>query len=215
MTLAWKTAGGLLLLASALFPASVQAYTVGINGGTRMVYLRVGTGGMSGGNYSDGGTPSNLATINTVSVDVPAAAVGNGVDQTMAGDGSTTSQWDGYGFCDAGEIYIGAFFRHPSNGGGGGGPNNTATVIATYAATLSNASGDTIPMSQISWTASGNGDAGGQPFPSGTFTGSGQTVAAFVRNQWNESCHRFSYGNDQLVAAGTYTNRVTYTITAP
>lgn len=215
MTLAWKTAGGLLLLASALFPASVDAYTVGITGGSRMVYLRVGTGGMSGGNYNGGGTPTNLATINTVSVDVPAAAVGDGVDQTMDGDGSTTSQWDGYAFCDAGEIYIGAFFRHPSNGGGGGGPNNTATVIATYAATLTNASGDTIPMSQISWTASGNGDTGGQPFPSGSFTGSGQTIATFVRNRWNESCHRFRYGNDQLVAAGTYTNRVTYTITAP
>ncbi len=216
MTLAWKTAGGLLLLASALFPASVDAYTVGINGGTRMVYLRVGTGGMSGGGtYNGGGQPTNNTTVNNVAVTVPAAAVGNGVDQTMTGDGNTVSQLDGFAFCDPGEIYIGAFFRHPSNGNGGGGPNNTATVIATYAPNLTNASGDTIPMSQISWTSSGNGDNGGQPFASGSFTSSGQTVASFVRNQWNESCYRFRYGNDQLVGAGNYTNTVTYTITAP
>lgn len=215
MTLAWKTAGGLLLLASALFPASVCAYTVGINGGSRMVYLRVGTGGMSGGTYNGGGTPTNDTTINNVTVNVPAAAIGNGIDQTMTGDGNTRSQLDNFQFCDAGEIYIGAFFRHPSNGSGGGGPNNTATVIATYPPNLTNAAGDTIPMSQISWTSSGNGDTGGQPFPSGSFTGSGQTVASFVRNQWSESCYQFRYGNDQLVNAGNYINQVTYTITAP
>ena len=211
MTSAWKTAGGLLLLASAFFPAAVDAYTVGINAGSRMVYLRVGTGGMTGGNYSDGGTPANLATVNTVSVTVPANAVGNGVDQVMDGNGNTVSQWDGYAFCDAGEIYIGAFFRRPNGGGG----NNTATVTATYPANLTNASGDTIPMSQISWTSSGNGDTGAQTFGAGSFTGSGQVIGTFGRNEWNESCHRFSYGNDQLVGAGTYTNRVTYTITAP
>jgi hypothetical protein len=213
MTHAWKTAGGLLLLASAFFPASVDAYTVGINAGTRMVYLRVGTGGMTGGNgsYNGGGTPANLATINNVSVTVAANAVGNGVDQVMDGDGNTVSQWDNFQFCDAGEIYIGAFFRRPNGGGG----NNNATVTATYPPNLTNASGDTIPMSQISWTSSGNGDTGGQPFPAGSFTGSGQTIATFGRNEFNESCHRFSYGNDQLVGAGTYTNQVTYTITAP
>lgn len=213
MTHAWKTAGGLLLLASALFPAGVDAYTVGISAGSRMVYLRVGTGAMNGGNgsYNGGGTPGNLATINNVSVTVAANAVGNGVDQTMTGDGNTVSQWDNFQFCDPGEIYIGAFFRRPTGGGG----NNNATVTATYPPNLTNASGDTIPMSQISWTSSGNGDTGGQPFPAGSFTGSGQTIATFGRNEFNESCHQFRYGNDLLVGAGTYTNQVTYTITAP
>lgn len=214
MTLAWKTAGGLLLLASALFPASVGAYTFEINGGSRAVYLRVGSGGPTGGNYPRDGRPINDSTVNTVTVTVPAAAVGLGADYDMTGNGNTRSQLDGFAFCDQGEIYIGAFFRHPSNGNGGGGPNNTATVIATYPPNLTSGA-DTIPMSQVSWTSSGNGDTGAQPFASGSFTGSGQTVASLVRNLWSESCYQFRYGNDLLVNAGSYTNTVTYTITAP
>ena len=210
MSHAWKTAGGLLLLASAFFPACAPAYTVGINAGTRAVYLRVGTGGMTGGNYNGSGTPTNLATINTVSVTVPAAAVGNGVSQAMTGDGNTVSQWDGFAFCNAGQVYIGAFMRLPNNGG-----QPTATVTANYAANLTNPSGGTIPMTQISWTSSGNGDTGGQTFASGAFTTSGQPVATFGRNSWNESCLSFRYANAAVVGSGTYTNRVTYTITAP
>ena len=210
MTHAWKTAGGLLLLATAFFPACASAFTVSISAGTRAVYLRVGTGGMSGGNYNNGGTPTNLATVNTVSVTVNANAVGNGTSQAMSGDGALTSQWDGYAFCNAGQVYISAFMRIPNNGG-----SPTATVTASYAANLTNASGDTIPMSQISWTSSGNGDTGAQPFASGSFTGSGQSVASFGRNSWNESCYSFRYANSAVVGAGTYSNRVTYTITAP
>ena len=210
MTHAWKTAGGLFLLATAFFPDCVQAYTVGITAGTRAVYLRVGTGGMTGGNYSSGGTPTNLATINTVSVTVPAASVGNGTAQAMLGDGNTASQLDGFAFCNAGQVYIGAFMRLPNNAG-----NPTATVTANYAANLTNPLGGTIPMTQISWTSSGNGDTGGQPFFSGAFTTSGQAVASFGRNSWNESCLSFRYANSAVVGSGTYSNVVTYTITAP
>jgi len=208
MTHAGKTAGGLFLLAAAFFPACVSAYTVGINSGTRAVYLRVGTGGMTGGTYSGGGTPTNVTAVNTVSITLNANAVGNGVSQLMAGNGNTVSQWDNFAFCNAGQVYIGAFMRLPNNGG-------AATVRASYPANLTNASGDTIPMSQISWTSSGNGDGAGQPFASGSFSGTGQAVASFGRNSWNESCYSFRYANTNVVGAGTYTNRVTYTITAP
>jgi hypothetical protein len=34
-------------------------------------------------------------------------------------------------------------------------------------------------------------------------------------NTWNESCHTFSYANSSSVAAGTYTGRATYTLSAP
>ena len=210
MSHTWKTAGGLLLLASAFFPACADAYTVGINAGTRAVYLRVGTGGMTGGNYSGNGAPTNLATINTVSVNVAAAAVGNGVSQAMTGNGNLSSQWDGFAFCNTGQVYIGAFMRIPSDGG-----TPTARVTANYAANLTNASGDTIPMTQISWTSSGNGDTGPQTFAGGSFTTTGQPVATFGRNSWNESCLSFRYANTAVVGAGTYSNRVTYTITAP
>src|SRR3546814_19692534 len=44
-------------------------------------------------------------------------------------------------------------------------------LTVTAPANLTNANGDTIPFSQISWTSSGNGDTGAQPFPAGTFRG--------------------------------------------
>jgi hypothetical protein len=78
-----------------------------------------------------------------------------------------------------------------------------------------NATGDTIPFSQISWTSSGIGDAGAQPIPAGTFTGGTQTLATFPVNTWRESCHTFSYANAASVASGTYTGRATYTLSAP
>src|SRR5205807_994062 len=41
------------------------------------------------------------------------------------------------------------------------------------------------------------------------------TVGAIAQNQWAESCWTFSYNNTTLPAAGTYTGRVLYTLTAP
>jgi hypothetical protein len=78
-----------------------------------------------------------------------------------------------------------------------------------------NASGDTIPFTQISWTSSGNGDAGAEPIPAGAFNGGTQTLTTFKVNTWNESCHTFSYANAASVASGTYTGRATYTLSAP
>src|SRR3546814_2320549 len=85
-------------------------------------------------------------------------------------------------------------------------------LTVTAPANLTNANGDTIPFSQISWTSSGNGDTGAQPFPAGTFSGGVQTLANWPVNTWRESCHTFSYGNDAIVPAGTYSGRVTYTL---
>src|SRR5207248_575349 len=45
--------------------------------------------------------------------------------------------------------------------------------------------------------------------------GAVQTVGAIAQNQWAESCWTFSYGNTTIPAAGTYTGRVLYTLTAP
>jgi len=42
-----------------------------------------------------------------------------------------------------------------------------------------------------------------------------QTVGAIAQNQWAESCWTFSYSNTTFPAAGTYTGRVLYTLTAP
>lgn len=199
----------LLFLLLATLSTAAQAYTVNIGTGPKAAYLRVGDGSITGGFYNAGGTPSANATVNLVQVTVPAASVGNTVDQTMTGSGRTTSDYDGFAFCNAGQVYIGGFFRTPSNAAA------TATVRITAPATLTEAGGATIPISQISWTSSGNGDTGAQPFPAGTFAGGTQTLATLNRNLWAESCHTFRYGNDAIVAAGTYNARVTYTLATP
>lgn len=194
----------LLCLAS-----SARAYTVTINTGTKAAYLRIGDGTMTGGFYNAGGTPAANTTVNLVSVTVPAASVGNATAQTMTGSGRLTSDWDGFAFCNTGQVYIAAFFRLPTTA------TQNATLRVNTPTTLTTTAGDTIPISQISWTSSGNGDTGAQPFPAGTFAGGTQTLATLLRNTWAESCHTFSYANSAIVAAGTYNARATYTLATP
>jgi hypothetical protein len=198
------------LVAAVLGAPVASAYTVNINSGTRAIYLQVGNGSFTG-TYSGGGTPGVNATINKVSVTVPAAQVGNGTAQQMTSDSTqAVSFYDNYSFCNPPtQVYIGGFYRLPGNSG-------TATLsVTTSAANLVDAAGDTIPFSQISWTSSGNGDTGTEVIPGGTFTGGTQTLTTFKVNTWNESCHTFSYANASSVAAGTYTGRATYTLSAP
>lgn len=193
------------LLASPL----AQAFTVSISPGQRAIYLRVGTGSASA-NYSSGGTMQNNTTVDRVSVTVPAAQLGNGTPLPMTSSSSQgNSFYDGLAFCNApAQVYVGGFYRRPNNSG-------TATLIATSPANLVNGSGQTISFTDISWTASGNGDTGAQPIPAGAFAGGTQTLASFPVNSWRESCHAFSYDNAAVVASGTYTGRVVYTLSAP
>jgi hypothetical protein len=189
------------------------AFTVTISAGNpRIIYLQVGVGSFSG-TYNSGGTPQANPTVNVVSVSVPTAQVGTGVAQPMASNtGATSSFYDNFVFCNAGQLYVGGFYRFNNNSAGVG-----ATLTANSSTALSNGAGGTIPFSQISWVSSGNGDGTNpQPFPSGTFTGGAtQTIGTIARNQWAESCMTFSYLNAGVRAAGTYTGTVTYTLTAP
>jgi len=190
---------------------AARAFTVNITAANpKAIYLQVGVGTFTGGNYNAGGTPGNNTTINTVSVGVPAASVGTGVAQAMTTNSAQAiSFYDGFTFCNTpAQLYIGGFYRNTTNTG-------AATVTATSPANLINGTGDTIPFTQIRWTSSGNGDAGAQPFPAGTFVGGVQTIGTISRNQWAESCHTFSYANTSIRPAGTYTGRVTYTLSSP
>ena len=207
-----RAATALALAAGLLACSTGQAYTVNINRGPDAVYLRVGDGNFSGF-YASGGTPLAGGAVSQVSVTVPVAAVGNGVPQVMSANGRLTSDWDGFAFCNPGELYVGGFYRRSNNG------NVNATLTVTAPAFLASGSGDTIPISEISWTSSGNGDGGAtQPVPAGAFQAGGgtQTLASdFRRNTWRESCLSFRYANSAAVAGGSYTARVTYTLTAP
>ena len=201
-----------VLSAGLLLPAQfASAFTVNITPGARVVYLAVGNGSFTG-TLQAGGTPANNATVNTVSVTVPANVVGSGAAQPMTTNSTqATSFWDGFTFClpATQQVYIGGFFRMPGAAG------NATLSVATPVGGLVNAGGDTIPFSQIRWVSSGIGDTGAEVIPSGTFTGGTQTLASLPVNTWNESCHTFSYLNATVVAAGTYTGRAIYTLSAP
>ncbi len=209
-----------------LTAGAAHAFTITLAAAApKIVYLQIGLGTYTG-TYcgaacayvppiaqSPGSAPGINTTINKVSVNLPAAAVGNGTAQPMTTD-STQSQsfFDGFAFCNTPtQLYIGGFYRTPGASGGG----TTATVTATVPVSLTDAAGDTIPFTQISWTSGGNGDAGAEPFPAGSFTGTSQVVGSIAHDQWAESCWSFSYKNTVVPAAGTYTGRVLYTLSAP
>jgi hypothetical protein len=205
---------------------TAQAFTIALApAAPKTIYLQIGlgtwTGTYCGGtcNYNPppanvqtpGTSPGNNATINVVSVSVAANAVGNGTAQAMTTNSAqANSFFDGFAFCNPpNQLYIGGFYRTTGAGAG------TVSVTATVPTSLTDGAGDTIPFSQISWTSSGNSDAGAEPFPAGSFTGTSQSVGNIAQNQWAESCWTFSYKNTVVPAAGTYTGRVLYTLSAP
>jgi hypothetical protein len=142
-------------------------------------------------------------------VSVPVAAVGNSVAQAMASNtGATSSFDDGAAMCGAGQLYIGAYYRRPNNA------LSSAALMATPSGPLTNASGDTIAMNQISWTISGLRGGGPDHINNGAFTGAAQAIANIPRNRWIETCLNFSYANTTSPPPGTYTSTVTYTLSA-
>lgn len=184
---------------------SANAWVINITAGTRAVYLAVGNATANAAN----------ATVNRVSVSVPAAALGTGVAQPMTAiDASSSTQanspYDNYSVCTpaTGQVYIGGFFRMPS----------ASTLVAvlqvsTPAGLTSGA--NTIPFNQISWTSTALGNAAAD-IPAGTFVSGGTLfLRNFAANTWVENCHTFRYANTVKVAAGTYDGRATYTLTSP
>ena len=206
-----RTLCGAALLAAT--SSTGWAYTLTLNPASPLtVYLQVGVGSFTT-NYNAGGQPQNNTTINVVSTTLASSAVGNGTAQAMTTNSTAANSFlDGYLFCNVpGQLYIGGFYRTT------GGATAAAQVVATVPAALTDAAGDTIPFSKISWTSSGNGPGNGtEPFPAGTFIGGGmQNVGSMASNSWNESCWTFSYLNNTVPAAGTFTGAVLYTLSAP
>jgi hypothetical protein len=198
-----------IAIGSALLCGGVQAFSVSITPGTRSLFLQVGSGTMTGGNFNAGGTPGNNATINLVSVTVPAASLGAGSLAMTSDSTVATSRYDGRAFCTIpAQVYVGGFYRAP-------GSASNATLSATAPASLTSTSGSTIPFSTVSWVSAGTSDAA-PTISNGTFVGgASQTLLSIARNTWFESCLQFSYANAQFVGSGSFTGRVSYTLTAP
>ena len=197
------------LFACALAHPACHAYLVTITPGPKALYLQVGVGTFTGGNFSAGGTPGNNATINRVTVTVPPASIGAGTLPMTTDSTVTASAYDGFNFCAIpAQVYGAGLFRTP-------GASANATLTATAPTSLVNGAGNTIPFNTVSWISGGIGDAIAT-IPSGTFVGgAGQTLFSAPSNNWFESCLQFNYANLQFVPAGTFTARVSYTLTAP
>ena len=186
----------------------LSAYTITITPGPRALYLQIGNGTYTGGNYNAGGLPANNGTINVVSLSVPAASVGNGIALAMTSNSTAANSFiDGFALCNVpAQVYVGGWARTPTGAG-------TATLTIVTPPTLTSGS-DSIPFSQISWVSSGNGDTT-LAIPSGTFVGGTQTLTTIAANSWKEECFAFQYANASVPAAGTYSGRAVFTLSLP
>ncbi len=196
-----------LMLIAAGSPAAF-GWSLSINQASRRVYLHVGNGAPAGNHSATSGP------INVVRVTVPANQVGNGVPQAMTSNStqSTSLQGDNYLTCPtpSSQLLIGASYQRNNNGAPA-----SATLRVSSPPSLVNATGDTIPISEISWTVAAPGSGLPNIIPAGTFNGGSQFLATIPANTYIENCHSFRYANSAVRGAGTYTARVTYTVTSP
>jgi hypothetical protein len=178
---------------------SAHAWVLNVTPGARAIFLQVGNGANNAAN----------ATINQVSVAVPAVAVGNAAPQVMTTNSTqSNSFFDNFATCNVpAQMYVGGYFRQPTT------TTATASLQVTSPPTLTSGT-DTIPFNQISWTSTANGNAAAD-IPAGTFTGGAQFLVNIASNRWLENCHTFSYANTSIAPAGTFTGRVVYTLVAP
>lgn len=199
-----------LAFAVALLPAQFAgAWVLTISSGPKAAFLQVGNGSYSG-TYQSGGTPLNNATVNTVSVTVPANVVGRGIAQQMTSNSTqSVSFYDNFAVCNPPiQVYIGGWVRTPTGTG-------SAVLSVTSPAALTSATTPaTIPFTQISWTSTANGNTA-PDIPAGTFTGGTQALRTIAAGTWVENCHTFFYANTAVVSAATYTGQVTYTLVLP
>lgn len=203
---------GVVLLCVAEMTAA-HAWSLSITSGSRRLFLHVGNGALSGSSGTLNGTAGRSGIINTVAVSPTVAQLLSGAALAMTSDSTQNISLygDGNNTCPtpASQLMIGAGFRRNSGA-------NSATLTVTSPTTLTDmATGETIPIGQISWTTSAPNGGIANIIPAGTFSGGTQTLTSVPGNRYIENCHTFSYANSALRAAGTYTGTVTYTLSSP
>lgn len=194
-----------LMVTAGLPLADASAWSLSIAAAPRRVFLHVGNGTSNGNN----------GTINRVTATLNGAQLLSGAPQAMTSNSTQSASLygDGYTTCPtpSTQVIIGASYRRNNAASGPA----SATLRVTSPASLTNAAGDTIPVTEISWTVSAPGSPNPNVIPAGTFNGSTQTLATVPANTYIENCHSFSYANSAIRAAGTYDARVTYTLSSP
>jgi hypothetical protein len=194
-----------LLVAYCVPMGAAHAWSLTLAAASRRVFLHVGKGTANADN----------AAVNLVSANLTGAQLLGGTPQAMTSNSTQSASLygDGYTTCPspATQLIIGASYRRSNASDGPA----SATLRVTSPANLSNAAGDTIPFSQISWTVSAPGSGVPNVIPAGSFTGAAQTLTSVPANTYIENCHSFAYANSTVRAAGTYTGQVTYTLSSP
>ena len=200
-----RPALALLMAVGMLLTSTAQAWTLGIKPASRRVFLHVG----------NGSAEANNGTVNRVEVSLSAAALIGGAPQPMSSNSTQSgSLWgDSFTLCPnpASQIMIGASYRRQNANNGPA----SATLSVRSPPSLTSASGDAIPFSEIAWSVSAAGSIAPNVIPAGRFNGAQQTLATIPANTYIENCHSFTYANSAARAAGSYDGRVTYTLTSP
>ena len=184
-----------IAIAACLLAASAaHGATVSIGNGPGRLILQIG---------------STAATINQVNFSVPGTNVGDGtvIASSNVVPASPT--------CPANTVLIDAQARSQ-------GFNPRTATLSVDSSTPLTAGTFTIPFSQMSWSSTTPGGGGSGclnapvTIPSGTFSGAaGQSLITFNTSRRACVCAKFSYLNQSIVSAGTYTGRVTYTLAMP
>ncbi|MCV0438572.1 MAG: hypothetical protein K5880_08055 [Hydrogenophaga sp.] len=205
--------GACLALLCVAEMAAAHAWSLTVNSGSRRLFLHVGNGALSGSQGTLNGSTGRSGIVNTVQVAPTVAQLISGTPLAMTSDSTQNISLygDGNNTCPtpASQVMIGAGYRR-----NGGAANATLTVASP--ATLTNlVTGDTIPITQISWTVSAPGSGVPNVIPAGAFNGGTQTLATVPGNTYIENCHTFNYANSAVRGAGTYTGQVTYTLASP
>lgn len=184
-------------------PVTAAAWSLQINGASPRVFLHVGTGTADGNNNTVDRVTANLSTAQLLS----------GVPQAMTNSGGQSRSLSGDNFATcptpSSQVLIGASYRRNGNS------QQQARLSVTAPANLVSTAGDTIPVSEISWTVSAPGSPVPGIIPAGTFVPGQQPLANVPPNTFIENCHSFRYANSAIRAAGTYDGTVTYTLSAP
>lgn len=193
--------------------AAAHAWSLSISSGSRRLFLHVGNGAVSGSSGTLNGSAGTSGIVNTVSVAPTVAQLLSGAALAMTSNSTQNISLygDGNNTCPtpASQLMIGAGFRRNN------GPNNATLTVSSPTNLTDTATGEVIPISQISWTTSAPNGGIANIIPPGTFNGGTQTLATVPGNTYIENCHTFSYANSALRAAGTYTGQVTYTLSSP